>query len=190
MKQSQSVKPNDEIAIEIAVGAKAVIRNRPKITPAANYVTVLDTDGGSHVVPEAILLVSTTLRQLFRSQHQFAEHSSRTVSLDHLSSKVVTSILHFCFRYYLESYLCMQPLDATPPPTVPAASMQSLDSLDEPASKPEAESLFVLPNLNIQHALTMQDAYPIFLAAHYLQIPPLMRLCAAFIAQYLDRTRH
>jgi hypothetical protein len=52
----------------------------------------------------------------------------------------------------------------------------------------ESEPPFVLPNIVLQYPLPATDAYAVFLAAHYLHIPPLLHLAASYISRYLDRT--
>ncbi len=77
-------------------------------------------------------------------------------------------------------------LDAVPNNVVrggrlsPLPPIQGVDSTDDPP--------FVLPNVVLQFAIPPQDHHAVFMAAHYLHIPPLIRLSASFIAQYLERT--
>jgi hypothetical protein len=198
--------------VVVAPAHTTASRNRPPVTVFEQYVTLIDAEGNEYVVPQAILLASQTLRRLWRSRHKFAEHHQRVIRLDHLSGRIVEHVIKYCFQFYLESYAVFQPLDAAEPehqsdikvepiPEVKIDSLDSLDSLDGGLDEPSTQSdlhdtdsvadvpepPFVLPAIAIQFPLPPEDAYQVFLAAHYLNIPPLLRLAAAYCAQFVHQ---
>ncbi len=72
--------------------------------------------------------------------------------------------------------------------TASSRYIQAVDAANATVSAAdEDEAPFVLPDIAIHYTMPAQDAYSIFLAAHYLHIPPLLRLAAAYIAQFASQ---
>ena len=176
---------------------------QPPISSFESYVCVIDVDGCQSMVPRACLYVSDTLRRLYDSPGKFVESTAKPHSdcghvsievdfaargfcldLSHLDVVTVRHLIRYSMQYYLESYAVFRPVDSTSfahghfiEPTV-----RSLDSEDLTCEDSVKQSIAPLV---IQYTLTAREALPIFFAAHYLQMAPLLKLSATLLAQHL-----